>query len=453
MRRLTIRTKVILWYTILILLLTALLLVLTIVIGRTFLRHSLYERVEEFVEENMEEIRYEDGKYIIGEDYIDRENGMRCLVYDGNGTLLAGKLPTDITLDYDFSDGQFLEFYARQRTYYLYDRQVMFEDGGVIRLRGLIYDRESSYVIASCIRAVLLILPFVLLLSVIGGRILMKRALRPLEEAIRTADEISAGEDLAKRIPVGNEQDEIAGLARTFNSMLERLERNFELEKQYISNVSHELRTPVTVILSQCEVALESKMITEEERHVLERIDRQARKISESIAQFLMFGRLERGMEKLELEPVDFSALVRHVCQDYRLLPDVVPEIEESVQDEIYLPLNREMMTRLVGNLLDNACKYGKNGGKVCVSMGRKEGFIVLTVTDFGIGIEPQEQEKIWHRFYQAPEAKGMAGSRGIGLGLYMVYEIAKLHGGEISVESTPGCGSAFTLKLKDDSF
>ena len=141
------------------------------------------------------------------------------------------------------------------------------------------------------------------------------------------------------------------------------------------------------------------------------------------------------------------------MCQDYRLLPDVVPEIEECVQDEIYLSLNREMMTRLVGNLLDNACKYGKDGGKVCVSMGRKEGFIILTVTDFGIGIEPQEQERIWDRFYQAPEAKGIAGSKGIGLGLYMVYEIAKLHGGEISVESTPGCGSTFTLKLKDDSF
>lgn len=453
MRRLTIRTKAILWYTTLILLLTGLLLVLTVAIGRTFLHHSLYERVKEFVEENIEGLQYEDGRYIIDESYIDRENGMCCLAYDGDGTLLAGKLPTNISLGYDFVDGQFLEFYARQRTYYLYDRQVMFEGGGVIRLRGLIYDRESSYVIASCIRAVLLILPFVVLLSVLGGQILLKHAFRPLEEAIRTANEISAGEDLSKRIPVGSERDEIAALARTFNNMLERLEQNFELEKQYISNVSHELRTPVTVILSQCEVALESKTITEEERQVLGRIDRQARKISESIAQFLMFGRLERGMEKLELEPVDFSALVRHVCQDYRLLPDVVPKIEESVQDEIYLPLNREMMTRLVGNLLDNACKYGRDGGKVCVSMGRKDGFIVLTVTDFGIGIEPQEQEKIWHRFYQAPEAKGMAGSRGIGLGLYMVYEIAKLHSGEISVESTSGCGSTFTLKLKDDSF
>ena len=222
MRRLTIRTKAILWYTTLILLLTGLLLVLTVAIGRTFLHHSLYERVKEFVEENIEGLQYEDGRYIIDESYIDRENGMCCLAYDGDGTLLAGKLPTNISLGSDFVDGQFLEFYARQRTYYLYDRQVMFEGGGVIRLRGLIYDRESRYVIASCIRAVLLILPFVVLLSVLGGQILLKHAFRPLEEAIRTANEISAGEDLSKRIPVGSERDEIAALARTFNNMLER---------------------------------------------------------------------------------------------------------------------------------------------------------------------------------------------------------------------------------------
>lgn len=110
------------------------------------------------------------------------------------------------------------------------------------------------------------------------------------------------------------------------------------------------------------------------------------------------------------------------------------------------LPLDVTLMTRLLNNLISNAFRYGRDGGHTAVTVGREGDTAVLSVADDGIGIPPALQEHIWQRFYQVDPAR--SGSEGAGLGLFMVRQIARLHGGTAEVSSTPGTGSTFTVRL-----
>lgn len=449
MKKLTIRARVTIWYTLLLCVLLFCIIWSIQVTSRAVIKGELYEDIAFFVEKNAEEVEWDDGEIEIDDDFKIRENGMVCLVYGKEGELLAGKLPSDMIVDYPFADGQEINFPARGREYYLFDKEVRLEEGHSVWLRGLIYDRETERVLEASVESVFLVLPLFLAAAAFGGYFIIKQAFKPIETMICTVEEINAGSDLSKRIPVEGGKDEVYRLAINFNEMIKRLETEFEVEKQFTSNVSHELRTPVTVILTQCEIALEDSELSEEEREAFEVIRRQAHRMTQMIAQFLMLTRLEQGVEEIRKEKTDLKELVEQVCAEKQRLETGKPILCMELFQDIETYVNREMVSRLLFNLLDNACKYGKDGGRVFVSLKEQEGEIRLSVRDEGEGIPEEAREKIWNRFYQAkhrPDA-GLAG--GIGLGLFMVKEIARLHGGRVELESESGKGSTFTFCLK----
>ena len=164
------------------------------------------------------------------------------------------------------------------------------------------------------------------------------------------------------------------------------------------------------------------------------------------ITALLDFTRLECRTDYYKKEPVDMSALVASLCMDMALLKEKGIALTWDVEQNIRVQGSQELLSRLLTNLLSNAYQYGREQGHIWVRLCQGQGMVRLSVRDDGVGIAPQQQEKVFRRFYQADASRS---NQGMGLGLAMVKEIAVFHGGEIQVESKEGEGSVFTLVLK----
>ncbi len=273
--------------------------------------------------------------------------------------------------------------------------------------------------------------------------LLTKRLFWPIQKISESAAQIATGDDLKKRIAIDGREDELHQLAERFNEMFERLEQAFEAERQFTADASHELRTPVAVILSQCEFSLEEPRSAEEYEQAIQTVRRQSRKMSKLINDMLDFTRLERNADSYPRGAVDMTELVRSVCFDMALIKENGITLLYEAEEGVTLCGNRDLLARLLMNLITNAYRYGRENGHIFVRLTSGENGVELSVKDDGIGIAKEEQDKIFRRFYQADKSHS---GRGTGLGLSMVYEIAQFHGGKISVESEPGRGSTFVF-------
>ena len=232
--------------------------------------------------------------------------------------------------------------------------------------------------------------------------------------------------------------------------MFGRLEHSFEQERQFTSDASHELRTPTSVILAQCEYTLEQERSPEEYRDALRVIYRQGKAMAALVNDMLDVTRLELRPEAYPKQELDLAALTREICNE--LLPLRKNNISLTCQAEgrIHCFGNRELLSRALTNLVVNAYQYGRENGHIAVELCDTGASVRLRITDDGIGIAPGDQEKIFQRFYRADSARTTPGT---GLGLSMVRQIVLFHGGSISVDSTLGQGSSFTLDFPKSSF
>jgi signal transduction histidine kinase len=155
---------------------------------------------------------------------------------------------------------------------------------------------------------------------------------------------------------------------------------------------------------------------------------------------------LEERKESMVMERLDFSTLVEEICKDMALIQEKDITLEYEVEPSVFVKGNGELLTKLLNNLIINAYRYGVQGGHIFVTLTRMAEEVRLSVADDGIGISEEDLEQIWNRFYQADASRG---SRGAGLGLPMVEEIAKLHKGRMTVESKIGEGSTFVFHLQ----
>jgi two-component system phosphate regulon sensor histidine kinase PhoR len=223
------------------------------------------------------------------------------------------------------------------------------------------------------------------------------------------------------------------------------------LKSEFISNVSHELKTPLSLIRMFAELLMLGKVKTPEKgREYAAIITRESERLSRLIDNVLDFSRMERGKAAYEMKPGDLGEVVERALDFFRyrleregrqLEVDIASPIPRTLLDE-------NAMTLLLLNLVDNAVKYGGNGQIVVrlrVSERGKE--ILLSVTDQGLGIAPDEQRKVFERFYRTRAVRN-TNIRGSGIGLALVKHIAEAHGGDITVESVSGKGATFTLSL-----
>ncbi|MEW6660485.1 MAG: heavy metal sensor histidine kinase [Thermodesulfobacteriota bacterium] len=294
------------------------------------------------------------------------------------------------------------------------------------------------------------LLPLGLLLASVGGWVLARRALKPVDEMTQAARRIS-GENLAGRVQETGTGDELDRLAQTLNDMLGRLDDFLGQIRRFSADAAHELQTPLTILKGEMEVALRSPRSPEEYKKVLlsslEEIDR----ISALVAGLLLLARADRGVLRLDLQPLELHELLKEVAAQMRLLAENHGvSLDYDKVEPAVIQGDREHFQRLLLNLIDNAIKYTPPGGRVTLSLRGDGQSAHLAVSDTGMGLSQEEQKQIFHRFYRAAGARTQSGG-GAGLGLSIAQSLAVAHGGRIEVESTPGRGSTFTVSLPAD--
>lgn len=312
---------------------------------------------------------------------------------------------------------------------------------------GILPEDSMENLMSSVVRYACIGLPVVVLLAALGGWAIAGRSLRPLRKITESAREISDGHDLSRRIDIGQGRDEAHELANTFNDMMGRLERSFEAERQFTSDASHELRTPTTVILAECEMAEKTPEDGETVQESVAEIHKQARKMSELIGKLLSYTRLEQGTRKIDRERLDLGELTEDICEEQRTVAVRDISIECEAEPDVYVDGDAALLISLVQNLITNAVKYGKDGGHVYVRAYTEKENACVSVRDDGIGISEKDLDRIWSRFYQADPSRG-GEARGVGLGLSLAQQIARLHGGRITASSTLGEGSEFIFSM-----
>lgn len=445
---LSIKQRVTLWYACMMVLIVLLLFGFIFTVSRSLLQRESNSRLEKMVLEFADDIDFEHGTYELDDDAHFYEDGVIFSLYDEQGRLTAGSVPTGFPADTTLKAYTFQTFSSGGNIWSTYDAALSYGDGHILWIRGILPSETLFSVERTLFLVLLIICPLLIAVALLVGYSITRRAFLPIEEIRETAETIGAGGDLSARIPTERTQGEIRQLADTFNEMFERLETSFEHERQFTSDASHELRTPVAVITSQAEYALLPDATSEEQKEGLEIILEQARKMSTLISQLLMLARADNGTQQLTLAPTDLSLLASMTaeqCQETAARQQI--RVLSEIEPEIIVNGDQASLTRALLNLMENAIQYGHTGGFVRLSLSSREGTAVCTVEDDGIGIAREHLDRIWQRFYRVDPARSPGGSN-TGLGLSLVKWIIEAHHGTIQAESTPGKGSCFTFRI-----
>lgn len=270
------------------------------------------------------------------------------------------------------------------------------------------------------------------------------RALSPLHQFSTHMEEIQA-KNLSQPLAVPDTEDEIACLSRSFNRMLKRLDQAFEMQRQFSANAAHELRTPLAVIQTNLDVFRKHEHPTlEEYDQALTMFHEQTGRLSHLVEILLEMTELQTAQRT---DQIFLDALAEEVLCD---LAPVAEEKQITLRQSggsAELTGNDLLLYRAVYNLVENAIKYNRTGGTVTVHIRQEADQAILTVTDTGIGILPENCEKIFDPFFRVDKSRSRA-MGGAGLGLALVREIAFQHGGEVRVQKSSGQGTEIALFL-----
>ncbi|WOK08016.1 HAMP domain-containing sensor histidine kinase [Imperialibacter roseus] len=286
-----------------------------------------------------------------------------------------------------------------------------------------------------------------LLFTFISGRIFAQRTLSPISRVIAQVDAIGIS-NLSSRVDEGNQTDELAQLAGTFNDMLDRLEEAFKLQKNFIANASHELRTPLTAITGQLEVTLLSDRTAEDYKRTVNSVLDDIKNLNYLSNRLLLLAQASSESVESSFGSIRVDELLWQSAGELQKRnPSYKVSIsfnEDLEDDQMTIVGNEQLIKTALLNLMDNGCKYS-DPHEVQVSVEPDSGQLVLTFQDFGIGIDEEEQELIFEPFHRGSNAQNI---KGHGIGLSLVQRIVKLHEGTLILISKKGKGSTFTLTL-----
>ena len=295
---------------------------------------------------------------------------------------------------------------------------------------------------------VLLLSPVLLILASGGGYWLSRRALAPVDQITRAAQDINSN-NLAKRLDVPQSRDELQRLSQTLNSMLERLEASFNRITQFTADASHELRTPLALMRTTTEVSLRTSQTVADYREAQQDVLAELEKTSSLVEKLMLLARADAGVETLQHAPVNLAECLRDACKDGRILADAKQlTFKENIEpSELIVEGDLHALHRLFLILLDNAVKYTPSEGSITVELKRGEDSAVAEIRDTGIGIAAEDVPHIFGRFYRADKARSREFG-GVGLGLSIARWVAEAHRGSIEVQSALGSGSVFRIRL-----
>ena len=455
MKKLSITTKITLWYGIFLILISVL-LVIVLLRYYDFREQSTAEKQLIQTVEDIDDRIATTGKDFAEAPDIDfYTNDTYLSVYEKDGSFIAGLRPEGINGFPDFSFDRTQTFDDENgRQWYVYDTIIYLEDPQEMYIRGIMENTGYEAAPTRLGRFLTIAIPVLIILALVGGLFISRRALSPMRDLISVTNDIRKDADLSRRVPVPESKDETGELTESINGMFDTIEEVVGRERQFTSDVSHELRTPITIIRTQSEYALEDPAYM---RKALSTINRESHRMSELITDLLTISRSESGRMHPDMEPVDIGAMLSDLAEQTAMVisdRDIeIRFIDETDGSGLRAKSDENMLMRIILNLLENATRYGKSsGGHIELRMRQEGETAVITVADDGKGIAAAEQSKVWNRFYQTEESRSRKGSSGLGLAI--VESLTKALGGSIRIvpddEKRPGelPGAVFELRL-----
>ncbi len=290
----------------------------------------------------------------------------------------------------------------------------------------------------------------VLTIALVGALFLWlaRSMLRSIENITETTRAISL-KSLSARVNTANLEEEMARLAHSFNTMLERLERSFEYVKEFSSSIGHELKTPLAIIKGESQIALRKERDIEDYRKALVVTIEEANRMIRIVEDLAFLTRLDYNPENIPKEVFEFIPFFEDIGKRAEMLVSekgIVLSIEMPA-GPVIVKGNKLHLSRLLFNLIQNAIKFTPSGGKIALATNTQGGILNVAVSDTGIGIREEDLPKIFQRFFHKGNPQSEA-SHSIGLGLSVAKSIAKFHAGDIEVISKPGEGTTFTVTL-----
>ncbi len=377
------------------------------------------------------------------------EDGVYMAIYDTNTNLIVGNMPFEINSNFAFKNNFLRQTEHDGNRYYEYDKEINIADS-IYYLKGISLVSDKSLFSKSVVTNNVILSVTMIFVASIGGYLILSRAFNPVDKITEIAKEISESNDLSRRININsnNRNDEIYRLASIFDKMLDKLEYNFEKEKQFTSDASHELRTPVSVIMSECEFAEECANDIEDYKESISSIKNQALRMSKLISELLTISKMDKDTLQTNFEKIDLSELLSFVCDEQEEINGTNVSLIRNIPENIIINADRFLITRALINLISNAYQYIGDGNKIEVNLKIQGNHTIFFVKDNGIGISKDHLPRIWERFYQVDTSRTAKENNGAGLGLSMVKWIVHCHNAEIFVESNLEEGTKFTIKF-----
>lgn len=366
-------------------------------------------------------------------DPFARATGGRVEVREASGKLLY---PSEKTEDTPFEGGWGV-------------REFEMDDprgGAPLRVRFALPQEPYERPLGQLRLFYLVFFPAILGVAGLVGFFFVKRALAPVESLRRCAERISRT-NLSERVPEPDTEGELRQLARTLNEMLERLEKAMEDLRSFAADAAHELRTPLANLRAELETALQEHRTPEEYERILASVSEEVARMNRIVADLLALARMDLRRHALGRERIPLLTLLEETRETWAPAAEVrgvTIHLEGAPADVAGDPV---ALRRVFMNLVENAVKYNREGGRIDLSLERRDGWVQVAVRDTGVGIPPEHLPYLFRRFYRVDRARSRE-TGGAGLGLALCKSFVEAHEGRIRVESTPGQGTCFTVEL-----
>jgi two-component system OmpR family sensor kinase len=292
----------------------------------------------------------------------------------------------------------------------------------------------------------------VLLLVGVISRVAIRVSMKPLTAVESTAEAIANG-DLSARLPDARPESEVGRLTASLNRMLSRIEESFAVQRRsedklrrFVADASHELRTPLTAIRGFAELHRQGAVTGEEKtRELVGRIENESKRMSALVEDLLTLARLDQA-RPIAHEAVDVQKLIDEVVQAVKAGTPNANITVEIPGEETFIIGDSLKVYQAILNLAVNATIHTPEGTPITISLLQREEDVQIKVRDLGPGLTPEQQTRVFERFYRVDQSRTRNGAEGSGLGLSIVQAIMEAHQGSVEIESELGRGTTFTL-------
>ena len=306
----------------------------------------------------------------------------------------------------------------------------------------------EDFEIVQILKNILLIsYPLILILLFLIARFLAGRSIKPVSTIIDTSSQITK-DNLKSRIPLPINKDELFVLSQNINNLLDRVENAIEREKQFTSDASHELRTPLAVIKGTMEVLIRKPRNQHEYEEKINFCISEVNRLNHMVDQLLLLARFENQKQNIKNETNYLNAIILdNLTRFSEKIESKKIKIITSFSDDYYIQSDNYLVSIIISNLLSNAIKYSDSTGEIRIKLSQNEHHITFSISDNGIGIAPDDMNKIFNSFYRS-DVINHAQIKGTGLGLSIVKRLCDLLKFEISVDSKLNVGTTFSLSF-----